>query len=274
LNKRGLRSLGLIALLQLLAGCAFQPQFTIRKLCVDCQEHRLEAAEFTLQAFSRNMADSTSYPLIHIYLEGDGQPWRRGRCPAANPSSRHLTALQLMMSDPRPSLYLNRPCYGLDRMPANCTADLWTGGRYSAVVVDAMRSALDQLGRKFPGKSWLLIGHSGGGSLAVLIAQGRTDVAGLITLAANLDIDAWTRHFGYLPLAQSLNPATMPQLPDGILRWHYAATRDHQVPSTLIAEAAQRDSHARFILLEGDHECCWQHHWPHIPQEMAARLSQ
>jgi pimeloyl-ACP methyl ester carboxylesterase len=179
-----------------------------------------------------------------------------------------------MMLDPQPSIYLNRPCYGLDVMPANCTANLWTGGRYSSTIADTMQTALDNLRQSFPGKRWLLIGHSGGGSLAMLIAQGRNDVAGVITLAANLDTEAWMRNRFSLPLDQSLNPVLMPPLQAQIPRWHFATEDDAQVPAPLIAEAAKRDEYARFILLQGDHDCCWQEHWPRIPQEMAAQLKE
>lgn len=282
LSKPGLRRLALLALVQLLASCAFQPQSAIRKLCSDCQQRPLDTGEFTLQTYSRNLADPQPYPFVHVYLEGDGQPLRRGRWPpwrqvyrpTVNPSSQRLTALHLMMLDPQPSVYLNRPCYGLDEMPANCTENLWTRGRYSETVSNAMQTALNQMAQRFPGKRWLLIGHSGGGSLAMLVAQGRGDVAGVITLAANLDTESWTRHFGYVSLLdQSLNPATMALLGDGILRWHYAASQDLHVPPALVASAARLDGQARFILLEGDHICCWRQHWPHIPQEMAAQLT-
>jgi len=261
----------LLGLLFGFSGCAFHPQRTISDLCVDCQHLSVDAGTFILSTYTRNIPAPSS-PVVHVYLEGDGHPWRRGRWPSANPSSRHLTALQLMMRDSRPSIYLNRPCYGLDQIPARCTSDLWTGGRYSKAIVQAMQNALDQLRNKFPGRYWLLIGHSGGGSLAMLIAQGRGDVVGVITLAANLDTDAWTSHFGYLPLEQSSNPALAPPLPANILRWHYAAESDNQVPASLVADAAQRDRNARFTILPGDHECCWREHWPRIPEEMAAQL--
>lgn len=269
-----LRRLGLAGLmvgLLGLAGCAFQPQAAIRALCENCRSQSLQAGEFELEAYWRNI-QHTSPALIHVYLEGDGRPWIKGRSPATNPSSQQLTALRLMMLDPNPSLYLNRPCYGLHTLPANCHPQFWTSGRYSPLVVETLQKALDKLGEENPGVRWLLIGHSGGGTLAMLIAQGREDVAGIITLAANLDTDAWTRHFGYLPLEQSLNPALMPPLPMEIPRWHFAAERDTQVPASLIAKAAEVDENARFILLPGDHNCCWQEHWPRIPGEMAAQL--
>lgn len=271
LNKRAVLWLLLGSLLWLSA-CAFQPQTAQRNLCTDCDYQRLSARGFELETYWRQTGNFAHHPLIHIYLEGDGQPWSRGRWPAANPSSRRLTALQLMTLDPNPSIYLNRPCYGLNHMPDQCTPDLWTSGRYSREVVKTMQAALDQLKEKYPQKRWLLIGHSGGGSLAMLIAQGRDDVAGIITLAANLDTDAWTRHFGYLPLDRSLNPATMPPLPRHIPRSHFAADGDAQVPESLVADAAERDEHARFILLPGDHHCCWKEYWPGILHEMAAQL--
>ena len=58
----------------------------------------------------------------------------------------------------------------------------------------------------------LLFGHSGGGVLAVLLAPRVPETAGLVTVAANLDIDRWADLHGYPRLHQSLNPARQPPL--------------------------------------------------------------
>jgi pimeloyl-ACP methyl ester carboxylesterase len=52
-----------------------------------------------------------------------------------------------------------------------------------------------------------LVGYSGGGTIAVLLAARRSDVAEVITVAANLDVGYWTQRDGLSPLTGSLDPA-------------------------------------------------------------------
>lgn len=255
--------------------CAMRPQEKISAICNDCEQRLLNTSgSYPLSAYLRNMSSTDQHSLVHVYLEGDGRPWIRGKIPASNPTSRELTALRLMMLDQHPSVYLNRPCYGLNSMPTNCGNHLWTADRYSNDVIAVLNQALDQLQRDRMIQKWLLIGHSGGGSVAMLLAQRRSDVAAVVTLAANLDHRSWTDHFGYLPLQNSLNPIAMPPLPATVLRWHFAAPDDQQVPPFLTAAAAAKDPHARFTMLpDGDHSCCWQKEWPRILREMEATIS-
>lgn len=227
-----------------------------------------------LVAYAHNTAALPGVDFIHVYLEGDGQPWLRGRWPAVDPNSSEMTALKLMMLDPHPSIYLNRPCYGHAEMPANCSATLWTDGRYSKEVVEIMAAGLQDLGRQYPGARLVLLGHSGGGTLAMLLAQLLDNVVAVVTAAANLDHRAWTSARGFLPLHRSLNPVEQPALPAGIVRWHLAGAADQQVPAHITQEVAGRDPSARFFLHpEFDHSCCWQRVWPALLQDLDAQLT-
>ena len=152
--------------------CAIRPQEKISAICNDCEQRLLNTSgSYPLSAYLRNMSSTDQHSLVHVYLEGDGRPWIRGKIPASNPTSRELTALRLMMLDQQPSVYLNRPCYGLNSMPTNCGNHLWTADRYSNDVIAVLNQALDQLQRDRMIQKWLLIGHSGGGSVAMLLAQ-------------------------------------------------------------------------------------------------------
>jgi Lysophospholipase len=258
-----------------LAGCSFNPERKTQQLCPSCEIVRLATSTPTpVLGYLHNLGASADNPFLHVYLEGDGQPWLRGRWPATNPSSREMTALQLMQLDSNPSLYLNRPCYGYRQTPENCLSTLWTDGRYSAEVVATMAAALEEFGQKYPGKRLVLIGHSGGGTLVMLLAQRLENVAAVVTLAANLDHSAWTDTHGYLPLTRSLNPAEQPLLPESVIRWHLAGGKDLQVPAEIAEKVASRDPAARFILHpDFDHTCCWQQIWPELLQTLQHQLT-
>jgi pimeloyl-ACP methyl ester carboxylesterase len=108
----------------------------------------------------------------------------------------------------------------------------------------------------------VLIGHSGGGTLAVLIGERLATVDAVVTVAANLDVDAWSRHHGYTPLAESLDPARAPAVRT-VPQLHYSGAADDNVPPVLQTAFAQRAPHAEFRVIEGfGHTCCWAESWP------------
>ena len=51
-----------------------------------------------------------------------------------------------------------------------------------------------------------LLGFSGGGALAVLVAGCADSVTHIVTINGNLDTKLWAEMRGFLPLAESMNP--------------------------------------------------------------------
>jgi dienelactone hydrolase len=122
--------------------------------------------------------------------------------------------------------------------------------------------------------SIILVGHSGGGTLATLIAPRVPLVTEVITIGAPLDTSAWTQWHGYLALDESLNPADLAPLPARIVERHLIGTRDTVVPDNTRARYTQRLSAASTIRFDGfDHRCCWEREWPHIWREVALTSS-
>ena len=114
-----------------------------------------------------------------------------------------------------------------------------------------------------PYRDVVLIGYSGGGTLAWLMAARIPETTRVVTIAANLDIDEWTRIHGYSPLAGSLNPALAPALTPAIEQLHYVGGRDTNVPPSVAGSFASRHPEARVIeIAEFDHRCCWIERWP------------
>ena len=260
------------ALVLLLTACASPGERLQREALAAGLEHRAVATVgYSLSAYERS--EPRQARTLHVYLDSDGSPWERGLWPARDPTPRHSLALSLMRLDPQPTIYLNRPCYGLPKLPSNCHPDLWTGARYSATVVDALNEGLESMRRRYRAERLVLIGHSGGGALAMLLAARRQDVAAVVTIAANLDHRRWTQHFGYQPLSASLNTVDQPPLSAAVLRWHLVGERDAVVPAKLTVEAAADDSRARVLRYsEFDHSCCWARIWPELLAELRRAL--
>lgn len=199
-------------------------------------------------------------------LQGEvGGQWLLGRVPAKNPTSQSQLALRLMRQTPASALYLNRPCYGYKPMPTRCDAKWWTAARYSKEVVNALSQAIDRGMTQLGYTRLVLVGHSGGGTLAMLLAEKRQyaqqDVVGVITLAGNLNHEAWTQHHKYEPLVDSLNPISQPLRDSPIFRWHLAGSKDRNIPLVMTKDAVEQDPSAKLHIYPADHNCCWVDVW-------------
>ena len=201
-------------------------------------------------------------PTLHVYLDGDGVPWLGGY-PAVDPTPRDPLVLDLIALDPAPAIYLGRPCYhGLDGGPA-CSPALWTSARYSEAVIESMATATRRVLEARGAERVVWLGYSGGGALAVLLAARLSQTTGLITVAANRDVDAWADRLGSSRLVGSVNPARQPPLPARVYQRHYVGGRDQAVP----VEVARRNAEL-VVMPDYDHRCCWTELWPKVLAEL------
>lgn len=204
---------------------------------------------------------------LHIYLEGDGLPWRNRHTISKDPTPRYPLALHLMSLDPDPAYYITRPCYHR-QISENCHDDLWTFGRYSQEVVDAMAQAVQSILASVDESTTVtLIGYSGGATLALLVVAQLEGVDRLVTVAGNLDNDAWTALHGYTPLHNSLNPANI-ELPEYIRYIHFAGSDDSNIPPSLGKAMYARPGHELRVMQGFDHRCCWVEVWPQVLTEI------
>lgn len=224
----------------------------------------VRGSDFHHRIYRRAAGDGT----LHVYLEGDGLPWATPRRVAADPHPRRPLAFELMLLDPAPALYLGRPCYQRLRGTDPCHPGLWTGERYSETVVESLEAALRRLLEPLPPLA--LIGYSGGGVLAMLLAERLETTVAVVTVAANLDVAAWVEHHGYTPLAGSLDPALRSPLPASIRQWHLVAGRDSTVPARVTESVARKQPGAAVVTYPDlDHACCWSDVWRDFLQQLS-----
>jgi len=234
---------------------------------------RVPAGPFSLVTFHRGLGSS---PTLAVYLEGDGRAWITRRRLSPDPTPRNPVALELALRDPWPSvLYIARPCQFLEASPVaeGCGPRYWSSHRYADTVVAAVDAALERTIESVP--EWQaagerprigLVGYSGGGTLAALVAARRHDVEWLVTVAANLDHAAWTRLHRLAPLEGSLNPVDFVARLRRLPQLHLVGERDENVPSAILEAYLERlgpAPAARAAVVPGfDHGCCWQRLWP------------
>jgi acetyl esterase/lipase len=171
--------------------------------------------------------------------------------------------LHLMALDPAPSVYLGRPCYFGLAHDHGCAPSFWTLKRFSPEVIDSLAAALRSEAERVQASSIEIYGHSGGGTLAVLLAARVPRVTRVITIGATLDIAAWCALHGYSPLLGSMNPAQSHLHLEGIGVLHLVGSEDTNTPPGFVMSAAAqmgaKDSVR--VIPEYTHNCCWQKLW-------------
>jgi pimeloyl-ACP methyl ester carboxylesterase len=227
-----------------------------------------EAGRFVLVGYLKN--GTAGAGTLTVYLEGDGLAWLSRTQLSSDPTPRQPVALALAAADPGPAvLYLGRPCqYVTVTEQRHCDPAYWSSHRFAPEVVEAAGLALDQAKARTGARRLVLVGYSGGGVLAALLAATRPDVAALASVAAPLDHAAWTRHHRVDPLAGSLNPADQAARLTALPQIHFAGTEDEVVPPALVRAFLERegpDAAGRLHLVPGaDHQCCWTRRWPEL----------
>jgi pimeloyl-ACP methyl ester carboxylesterase len=211
--------------------------------------------------------------VLHIYLEGDGTPWINRFMVASDPTPRNPLVLRLMAQDENPALYLARPCYNGQFDASTCSPLLWTSRRYAPEIVDSMAAALHHMLANSSYKNLVFIGYSGGGTLAMLLAERFAETSAILTVSGNLDVERWTVLHHYSPLSGSLNPATRPPLADHIVQLHFAGGRDQNIPARLIKPVIDRQHYAKLMDIDSyDHTCCWELGWSTILDQLVSSM--
>ena len=252
----------LVAVTLLLCACATPSQRYAREaLALGFASDVISGDPFRHVVYSAGL--DTDVDALHVYVEHDGTPWIDGTIVSDDPTPRTPFALELMARDSGPRLFLGRPCYFETRVDAGCSTLMWTHRRYAPEVVRSMAAALRAFLVRHAYRQVVLIGYSGGGTLAWLLASHIPQTTTVVTIGANLDTEAWTKLHGYDPMLGSLDPAREPPLPASITHVAFVGDRDENVPPSIVRSFAARHPATHVVdLARFDHRCCWLERWP------------
>jgi pimeloyl-ACP methyl ester carboxylesterase len=253
-------------LLMMFAGCA-DPNAHADAMAqpAGLRREQIDTDSFVLTAFVR--IARRDRPLT-VYIEGDGLAWRSRHEPSSDPTPHQALGLALAAADPAANVaYLARPCQ-FTPMTANprCGIAYWTDKRYAEEVVAAMNQAVTHYAALAPGQPIHLVGYSGGGALAVLVAARRSDVASLRTVAGNLDHAEVNRLYKVSAMPESLNAIDFARNVAAIPQIHFSGAGDTVVPPAIaqrFAAAAGPCAQAR-IVPGVSHDGDWARLWPDL----------
>jgi hypothetical protein len=279
MNYKPLRMMSVLVMLAVaLAACASLPAPDDR--ATRAQEiaaqagmtgHAMPAGPFTLQVYEHPGAGGPAT----VYIEGDGLAWMSRGKPSPDPTPTDPVALRLAAAQAatQPAahiVYIARPCQYV-RTPA-CGRTYWTDRRFAPVVIAAYGNVLNTIAA--PGYN--LVGFSGGGAVAALLAARRGDVLSLRTVAGNLDHATHSVLHGVSPLAGSLNPVDDAAALRAVPQRHFTGANDSNVPDAIYQSYARALGptpclhHA--VVPGATHEAGWVAAWPALlAQPVACR---
>lgn len=232
------RALGALGILLLLDGCVLNPLHSNHDIAEEIalpvgllEKHR-QSGSFLLTTRERIRKPGAD---VTIYIEGDGAAWITRTQPPRDPTPANPIALHLATLDPADNVaWVARPCQ-YTPMSGNTACGLmdWTSGRFSEKAVGAIDGVVSAIKQSAGAARIHLVGYSGGGGIAVLLAARRTDVASIRTVGANLDHKAFTSLHHVSPMSDSLNPADVAERVQMVPQLHLIGEDDEVVPEQI-----------------------------------------
>lgn len=221
----------LIAILLLLSACATLevPNTYTKKI--------IKTNTFNLASMQKITSPDAPYK---IYIEGDGNAFNAYGSPTKDPTPRGTLVRELAFKDNSPNvIYLARPC---QFVKSNlCSTRHWTTARFAPEVITAEYEAIKQIAGNRP---VILIGFSGGAQVAGLVASAKSglNVKKIITIAGNLNHEAWTKYHKLPPLNESMSLndyrtqfLTIPQT-------HYVGEKDEVILPFLVQDFTLKEN--------------------------------
>jgi len=263
--RRGLAGLLLLSTLAGCAGAGLADRADTVARAAGFQRLIIPTSAFPLLAYVKGGG-----PIARVYIEGDGHAWRDRYTPSDDPTPWDPVALKLAAVDPSATVaWLARPCqYLLKDNSPGCAPTWWTDRRYHESVIASVSEALDRLRIVLRAGRFELVGFSGGGSVAALVAARRNDIASLRTVAANLDTTLWTALHHVSPLDGSLNPADFATRLGALPQLHFVGADDPvvepAVTQSFLARLPTAGCAAAVVIPGIGHGVAWREIWPDL----------
>ena len=254
----------------LATGCATAPPFG-----GDWQALELNNGGRPQAAALRGKA--THAPLTGV-IDGDGRAHDRAGRPTSDPTPARTVGLDIAKAWPGGGVaWMARRCQYTRRHDPACHPDEWTLNRFSATAVETADAALDLLKQRAGAEKVVLVGWSGGGVIAAALATRRADVAGLVTIAAPLDVAGWVRSEGLSSLNTAREVSELGRRPLSMPQVHLFGAEDDVVPAhTAMSAATTMAGPAGLVdIVHERGHCCWADRTARIAADLeAARKDQ
>ncbi|OQA50789.1 MAG: hypothetical protein BWY44_01484 [Candidatus Omnitrophica bacterium ADurb.Bin292] len=257
-----------------LAGCLTVPSVSERRENADriARENGFTRISIRTVPFILTAYEKVNSPgsLVRIYIEGDGYAFVTRNRVSWDPTPRNPVAFRLAVQDDSANIvYLARPCqYTAHEKDVACDFPYWTSARFSDEVIRSMEMAVSSIVEKTQASGVELIGYSGGAAVAVLIAERRSDVRSIRSVAGNLDSDAVNEYHGVTPLSESLNPVDSAEKIKQIPQIHFSGLEDEIIPESALSSFVRRsgpEACLEIVRVRGaDHEMGWVESWPEL----------
>ena len=265
---RPTRPLFILAALLLFSGCATPggqawTHLTQRAQGSGFAPINFNTPPFLLAGLLKGQPGSSS---LVVYLEGDGRGVVRGRV-TQDPTPGQPLSYELASADPAPAvLYLARVGQYQPSQTGQGFQPYWSDKRLAEEAVAAASQAIDETKRRLGVQQIHLVGYSGGGGLAMLLAQRRTDVGSLVTVAGLLDTQWWVREKNYHPLTGSLNPADQAARLIHLPQVHFYGSDDAIIPGSLSRhfQSLAPFTHFQRVEVQTNHWKNWAEWWPDL----------
>ena len=197
-------------------------------------QQKIATDDFLLTTYQRFDATSDNKQMV-VYIEGDGMAWISRDQLSSNPTPVQPIALKLASIDTNANvLYVARPCQYLWPQKMNrCSSKYWSNKRGSEEVISSINQAISIVKQKQNISSIRLIGYSGGGGIAALIADRRADVSEFVSVSGNLNYKLFTQTHNLSPMNGSIDPITVANQIDSIPQIHYVGADDKIIPKQI-----------------------------------------
>ncbi|MBF0483349.1 MAG: alpha/beta hydrolase [Candidatus Omnitrophica bacterium] len=265
-------NLVIVLLLPALCGCATIPAFQNRAQVSEdiasksgFKKEYVTANDFYLLTYQK-FNNRVLAPILRVYIEGDGHAWKSKYKLSDDPTPLNPLGLRLAVLDPSDNVaYIARPGQFLNVDLPKCDSSYWSKKRFAPEVVEAMSKVIDALKEKSGASAIELVGYSGGGALAVLVAAARSDVVTLRTVAGNLDIREWSAYHHVSQLYGSLNPLDVADKIAALPQRHFVGGSDKIVPGFMAQSFVEKmgdNNHKKITVVRGaTHGSGWIEHW-------------